>query len=211
MTSWPRNAHGAGVRDNPEPIDPDTDWYASPQGQAYFSRDIPEPAEPRTWTPYPKRDTPMGRVEPGYKRQRKIFKLRFEDPDMDGLIVRCRSTSVREFLDIQTMAEAAKGDNSDDMVTMKMLLATFATVILDWNMQEEDGTPIDPSSETLLDEDFGFVMTMITAWMEAMAGVAKDLGKASTPAATPPAESMLLEIPSTPLVSSSALASSAAS
>lgn len=142
----------------------------------------------------------------GYKRNRKIFKLRFEDPDMEGLIVRCRSTSVRQFLDIQAMADKvkAKGDEgSDELTQIKMLLSLFAGVILDWNMEEDDGTPIEPTADTLLDEDFDFVMTMVTAWTEAMAGVAKDLGKESTPAATLPAESTLSEIPSTPLLSSS--------
>jgi len=195
---------GPGPWTSPEvPADPEDDWYASPAGEAYFGRDIPAPAEPRTWTPYPKRDEPMGRVGMGYKRQRKIFKLVFEDPDMEGLVVRCRSTSVRQFLDIQTMAQNAKGEGSDELAGVKALLATFATVIIDWNMEDDDDTPIAPTAETLLDEDFDFVMVMVNAWIEAMAGVAKDLGKASTPTSPPPAESMLLEIPSTPLLSSS--------
>lgn len=141
----------------------------------------------------------MGRVGMGYKRERKIFKLVFEDPDMDGLIVRCRSTSVQQFIDIKTMADGAK----DEIDGVRALLTTFATVIHDWNMEEDDGTPVPHTAETLLNEDFDFVMAMINAWTEAMAGVAKDLGKESTPAGTPPAESTLSEIPSTPLLSSS--------
>lgn len=182
-------------------VDPG-DWYGTSEGEAYYSREDPEPTEPRTWTPYPKKGTPMGRTEPGYKRQRKVLKLVFEDPDMEGLVVRARSTSVRKFLDIQAMADQAEGGKGA-AEQMEALFTSFADVVIDWNLQEDDGTPVPVSAVALLDEDFDFAFAMVTAWLEAVAGVTKGLGKESTPAATLPAESTLSEIPSTPLLSSS--------
>lgn len=164
-------------------VDPDADWYASPEGQAYRSRKEPEPAEPRTWTPYP---TTTKGPRMGYKRKRKIYKLVFEDPDMEGLVVRARSTSVQQFLDIQAFADAAKETDGDTVAAMKRLFATFATVIIDWNLEEEDGTPIEATAGALLAEDFDFAMAMVSAWLEAVAGVSAPVGKGSTPGSPVP-------------------------
>lgn len=154
--------------------DRETDWYGSPEGEAYFSRDIPQPAEPRTWTPYPKKGRTVG-----FKPKRKIYKLAFADPEMEGLVVRARSTSVEQFLEIQSMAASA--DEGAAVESLKTMFATFVSVLIDWNLEAEDSDEILPlEAKSLLIQDFDFAMTLVMAWIEAVAGVPDAVGKAST-------------------------------
>jgi hypothetical protein len=114
----------------------------------------------------------------GYRREPKIYKLVFADPDMEGLIVRAKSTSVRQFLEIQAMADATEA--SDGVKGMQTLFATFAGVLVSWNLEDENGQELPTTVDTLLEQEFGFVMQIVMAWIEAVAGVPDKLGKAST-------------------------------
>ncbi len=114
----------------------------------------------------------------GYRREPKIYKLTFVDPDMEGLIVRAKSTSVRQFLEIQAMADATEA--SDGVKGMQTLFATFAGVLVSWNLEDENGQELPTTVDTLLEQEFGFVMQIVMAWIEAVAGVPDQLGKAST-------------------------------
>ncbi len=124
----------------------------------------------------------MGRVGPGFRHKPKIYKLVFADPEMEGLIVRARSTSTRQFLEIQSMADAA--DDAEGVTAMKTLFATFASVLVSWNLEDDDGQELPTSVDVLLDQEFAFVMAMVTAWIEAVGGVTGPLDSSSTNGAT---------------------------
>lgn len=166
----------------------DEDWYASPPGEAYFSRDIPEPAEPRTWTPYPKK----GRTGVGFKPKRKVYKLVFADPDMEGLIVRARSTSTEKFLDIQEMADSITETSATS--ALRTLFETFADVLVEWNLEADDSDEILAlEAKSLMIQEFQFSMALVMAWISAVAGVPDAVGKASTSGATSLEESLQME------------------
>lgn len=122
----------------------------------------------------------MGRIGMGFKRTRKIYKLRFEDPDMEGLVVRAHSTSGEDFLAIQEMAGSVTDESA--AASMRLLYTTFAKVLIDWNLEYDDRPEVMPTTaESLLAQDFDFAMALINAWMKAVAGVPDELGKESTP------------------------------
>lgn len=174
----------------------DEDWYASPPGEAYFSRDIPEPAEPRTWTPYPKK----GRTGVGFKPKHKVYKLVFADPDMEGLVVRARSTSVEQFLEIQAMADST--DENSAVESLKTLFTTFVSLVIEWNLEADDSEEILPlEAKSLLIQDLDFAMAMVHAWIQAVAGVPDAVGKASTSGATALEGSLQMETLSPSLAS----------
>jgi hypothetical protein len=123
----------------------------------------------------------------GYKRQRKVFKLVFREGDLDGLVVHARSTSMRQFLEMQDMftgLEAADGktDSASLALQIKALFALFVGVLIDWNMEDEDtDEPLPTDLDTLLDLDFTVAMAIIEEWLKATAGVSEPVGKGSTP------------------------------
>lgn len=112
-------------------------------------------------------------TEPGYRRQRKIYKLTFDKHP--GLVVRATSVSAGDFLAITELTEQ---DMTPDVA--KELFARFSSVLLDWNLQDEDGTPVPATPEGLLSEDWDFVMEILDAWMDAVAGVAAPLAQPSS-------------------------------
>lgn len=106
----------------------------------------------------------------GYKVQRKLYVLQFEDKD--GMEVKATSVSTGVFLKIASLADAAKMDISH----MQELITSFAKESLrSWNLEEEDGTPIPATSEGLLSLEFEDAFEIITAWIDTITGVNADL------------------------------------
>lgn len=116
--------------------------------------------------------------EPGYMPQRKLYRLRFED--RDGFVVRARSAATGVFMEISTFADDATSDSGIKQEQLGRLFDLFSGVLVEWNLLEEDGTPVPATKAGLLSQEFDFVMEIITAWMDAVAGVAAPLEKPSS-------------------------------
>jgi hypothetical protein len=90
--------------------------------------------------------------------QRKVYRLVFDDPEMDGLEVRAKSVS------LGAMRKAA--DSDDEFLMMEL----FAKALVSWNL-EDDGEPVPATLEGLEDQDPEFVTAIITAWTGTISGV----------------------------------------
>lgn len=111
----------------------------------------------------------------GFKRGQKVYKLRFEDPEFEGLVVRTRSVSLGEFL---TMEELISGDLVKDNVDK--LFKAFVDVVVSWNLEDDDDQPVPITVGGLYAQDLEFVKAIIDAWKDAMVGVADPLSQTST-------------------------------
>ncbi len=113
----------------------------------------------------------------GYVRVKKIYKLVFEDPEMDGLVVRAKSVPVGQFVELARLAELDKKDtySGEDLEQIDRLFRGFASALVSWNLEDdnEDGAtvPVPASVDGLYAQDLEFVMAIIAAWMQAMGGV----------------------------------------
>lgn len=110
----------------------------------------------------------------GFKRSAKIYKLVFDDPELEGLEVRARSLSIGEMRRL-----SANQQDADDNTVTEML-AAFVKALVDWNLEDEDGNPV-PHTVAALEEfpDNDFVLGMINTWIDAVIGVDAELGKDS--------------------------------
>lgn len=111
-----------------------------------------------------------------FKRKQKVFVLNFDGTELEGLVVRARSASLGEGLRFQELAEvweAAKGSNSSK--ALRELITEFSSVLLSWNMTEEDGTEVPADFDGLMSIDIDDVMRIINAWQVASSGVAAPL------------------------------------
>lgn len=117
----------------------------------------------------------------GYRRERKVFVLKFEEHP--GLMVRVRSISTGALLELGAVADKAKTGDQD---AVKGLLSAFAGALVSWNLEEEDGTPVPCTLAALIGEEMDFVVPMVTAWMNNMSGsvVGGELGKESSSGVT---------------------------
>jgi hypothetical protein len=99
----------------------------------------------------------------GFRHQAKTVTLVFDDPDLEGLVVKARSMSLAEV-------------NDDDL----RVYEAFANALVSWNLEYEDGRPVPMTLEALESyPDVGFVSSMTEAWFKAVSGVDDELGKDS--------------------------------
>lgn len=112
----------------------------------------------------------------GYKRKAKVYKLIFEDEEFAGLEVRVKSLPVGDFLDLTDLADVAAGTaGAEQKDKIERLFAIFADALLDWNLLDEDDNPVPANLDGVKSQDLDFDLTVIKAWMEAVAGVAAPL------------------------------------
>jgi hypothetical protein len=117
----------------------------------------------------------------GYVRQRKVYRLRFADEDMAGLVVQARSAPVGQFLGLAKLAELKGGDfRAEDAERIDELFRGFASCLVDWNLEGEDGTPVPATLEGIYTQETDFILQIIFAWIEAIAGVSVPLGPRSS-------------------------------
>jgi len=109
----------------------------------------------------------------GFRKQRTVYRLRFEDESLDGLEVTAKSLPLKDFLSINKMSVQAENDAAKQAEQSELMLKKFADALINWNLEDEDGKPVPATFTGLLGQEMGFVTQIIQAWMEAVAGVPK--------------------------------------
>ena len=126
----------------------------------------------------------------GYRPQRRTFRLRFEDEAYEGLIVRARSVSIGSLLGVAGLASLDPTQlRPEDLAVLGELSEVFADALLDWNLEDPDsGEPVPATLAGVKAQDTDFILPIIKAWFEGVAGVAGPLGPRSTdgPQSGPP-------------------------
>jgi hypothetical protein len=125
----------------------------------------------------------------GYKPKRTLYKLDFSETEYAGLEVTTRSVSVKGLLAIAAAADEVDEVSPAEDKVMD-LLGRFARVIVSWNVEDDDGQPLQPTVEVLLDQDFAFVMAIINAWIVAVSQAPPPLPGTSNSGATSPEASI---------------------
>lgn len=120
----------------------------------------------------------------GYKREPKVYRLRFAEPDMDGLVVRARSMPMGQLMELMRLMDLGSRAEftTDDAARIDLLFRGFASALVDWNLEEDGPTgtvPVPPTIEGLYAQDMDFVMRIITGWMDTVTAVDPAVGKAS--------------------------------
>lgn len=134
----------------------------------------------------------------GYVRSR-IVKITWEDdPELAGLEIRTKAVPLGKFLEFEEYAE--KVDEGDTEAT-KQMLELFSSVLVSWNVESQDDedappVPVPATLEGLYSLDMPFVLEICLKWMNVMAGVSAELGKASTSGVQFPEGSIPMDIPS---------------
>ena len=130
----------------------------------------------------------------GFRKQRTIYRLRFEDPSLDGLEVTARSLPLKDFLAINRMTVSATDDAAKQTEQSELMLKKFAEALIGWNLEDEDGKPVPATHNGLLSQESQFVIEIIRAWMEAVAGVPKVSATGLNGGGTYPEQSIPMEV-----------------
>lgn len=107
--------------------------------------------------------------------RKKIFLLKFTDPEFEGLQVRIKQASVDQLTRATEIGELA-GTPRDKMVELIDLLSQ---AIVSWNLEEptetEETIPVPCTAAGMWTQDGGFLADILRAWLRASAGVSPPL------------------------------------
>lgn len=108
----------------------------------------------------------------GYVRQRKLYRLRFDDEEMAGLVVRAKSVPLGAFLEmVKLMDLDTSSVTPEDAEHLDELFSRFAGALVDWNLEEPEGVPVPATFEGLKSQDIDFTMQILRAWIAALSQV----------------------------------------
>jgi hypothetical protein len=116
----------------------------------------------------------------GYRRERKIYNLIFEDEDMRGLEVKTSSVPIGEILKLSHLGADLKNSSDVDSSNVETLFSVFADALISWNLEDENGTPVPATIEGLYSQDADFVLAIITTWANVVGGVSRPLNRNSS-------------------------------
>ncbi len=128
----------------------------------------------------------------GFVRATPTYRLVFEDPSLAGLVVRVRSVSTGQLMDVVNaytrLLPALTGGgtslSADDAAGLELLFTSFADALKEWNVEDEDGRAVPADLSGVRTLDLPFTMLLLQEWMQAAGGVPGPLGGGSTPGAT---------------------------
>jgi hypothetical protein len=108
----------------------------------------------------------MGK-RPGFRREKPVYLLRFEDDQFDGLEVTAKSLPLGEFFALQRLQEKA----NDDADAAEQVVRKLSEVLVSWNLEDDEGKPVPCEFSGVATLDLPFVLAIMSAWMEAVASV----------------------------------------
>lgn len=116
----------------------------------------------------------------GHKRKRKTFLLTFADGEYAGLQVRVASPPMGLITSSIALADVDFTKMGPDQIQPMMgLFDSFAMHLVDWNLEDEDGTPVPATYDGVMGEEPALVMTLMQHWLQAAFGVSDPLGEPS--------------------------------
>lgn len=116
----------------------------------------------------------MSESNGGYVRKRRVYRLRFEDEELDGLVVKVRSASVGRLLEFMRFLAGLSDDDltTEDVEKFAALFESFAEVLEEWNVLYADGPnkgqPVPATLEGVRSQDGDFVMDIMRVWFQAV-------------------------------------------
>lgn len=130
----------------------------------------------------------------GYTPDEDILRLKFVD--RDGLEVDVESTSVDNILRLMALADLAESSTGAEQAkAAEELICGFQGCLRRWNVEIPSGRPVPTTVEGVKSLKFPFAFEIITAWLNAVAGVSGPLPAGSTNGARSVVESIPMEIP----------------
>lgn len=140
----------------------------------------------------------------GFKLERTVYPLAFDDPEYEGLTIRVRARSMQEVLDGVALNWLPDDPVEERSRKQAAILDSFVAHIVDWNLEDGDGEPVPVTVEGLRGacepEQLGYI---VGVWLAGRQRIAAPLEQPS------PASS-LSEIPMTVLASTPEPVSSSA-
>lgn len=139
-------------------------------------------------------------MKPKNKRYRLLFG---DDTGHPGLEVTMRGMSAKEYLRIMRHMVGLNITEmtNESVAAAETVIGLMADYVTEWNLEDDDGKPVPPTAESLLDQDLDLVLAVLTQWTTAIGGVAPPLPSSSNGGGSYP-EASIPMVPLSPNLSS---------
>ena len=114
----------------------------------------------------------------GYRLKKRRLKLEFEGGFYEGVEIGCNLSASAGL--VKEVQDAAIGEDIDILYALAR-----DQVILDWNLEDEEGNPIPLNDEGFRQVDHNLVMTIINSWLQNIGKIDHPLESASSNGHTP--------------------------
>lgn len=111
----------------------------------------------------------------GYRKIPTIYELVFEDPDYEGLEVRCKALKLGRVRKLMSVVGKSEMTNDE----LAALFGILEEGLISWNLEDENGDPVPATREGIDDQEVPFILDIVDTWLDGMTGVSEDLGKGS--------------------------------
>lgn len=132
----------------------------------------------------------------GYTVPRRVFALDFEFEELAGLEIKVKAISVGQLLDMDARVvdlDTGGGWTQGMSNELDYLMEQFIGQVVEWNMEEEDGSPVPVSVEGLRTLEIPTLVQIIASWLTNSAGVSREEGKAPASGDSPEVASLPME------------------
>jgi hypothetical protein len=116
----------------------------------------------------------------GYQA-RRTYRLEFEDPLYEGLVVDATSPTLDGYFQMSSLKEGLD-ENPDGLSSMVDQMAEY---VASWNL-ETDGKLVPVDAAGLRSVDVDIVLAIIEAWLQVVSGASGPLGRRSRSGETSP-------------------------
>jgi hypothetical protein len=127
----------------------------------------------------------------GFVPQRKQYRLKFKDHELDGLEVTVASASIGTLLGLSEMSTESPEHATE---RLERSIQVLAEALVSWNIENAAGEPTPATVDGLKQQDMSLVMAIISAWTEAVSGVAPPLPGGSDSGETFPEGSLPMAV-----------------
>lgn len=118
----------------------------------------------------------------GFRIEPTQYKLRFEDPRLNGLTVVANSVSIAKFMEITGMpsrSAIAGVTLKATAVVQDPMLRDFSETLVSWDLEGSDGKEVPADYDGLASQEPWVVKALVKAWMEAVSDVTPPLSNGS--------------------------------
>ncbi|MFJ5984304.1 hypothetical protein [Lentzea sp. NPDC092896] len=130
----------------------------------------------------------------GFVRQRPILVLDFEGTELDGLTVRAERCSIADYIAIGNAIQRPTSSLDDFGRDIAELQELVIPRLIEWDLEEEDGTPIPLTAEYIVQQDKQFQLDLFNAYRYGNVLVPRPLGKPSDSGEPSPEESIPMDV-----------------
>lgn len=107
----------------------------------------------------------------GYRRKQRSYHLVFEQGPLTGFEMKTKVPGLDQIdaiTDMVTIDLSSGRPTKEDVAKLRTFCEAMATCITEWNLEDDDGSPVPCTQVNLLAQDIEFLLPLAMGWLDAL-------------------------------------------